>query len=181
MGITIRLLSTVLMIAVTAGCAILKEELGPAYYSGNSQTASGANVSFPVLDSWLSRNMVVVTAGLDGQRDYDRAYAQGAAIVYGEGIPAPTAFDPGIKRQSALRAAEDIAQRNLAEFLAGNPRSTQMQQGASFNQMQAGSAVNRTDVGVKGAVVVAQEYNDQSGRAAVLLKYDMRSAKGVGR
>ena len=104
--------------------------------------------------------------------DYDRAFAQGAVIAYGEGLPTGFATNPGQKRITAQRAAEVVAQRNMAEFFARYARNGEI----SFV-----SYTTRLDALLKGAVVVAEDYDPVAERASVLLKLDLRGAKGFVR
>lgn len=167
-----RFLLTVLIAAGLAGCASLAEQFEPADGVGGSQKASTTAPVFAALDNWLNRNMLVVTAGQDGQMDYDRAFAQGAVIAYGEGVPSRFATNPGQKRLTAQRAAETVAQRNMADFFARYARN---------GEVRFMSYATRLEAFLKGAVVVAEDYDPVAERAAVLLKLDLRGAKGFAR
>jgi hypothetical protein len=173
MNTIIRLLTVFLIVAGLAGCAALAEQFEPgdAVMGGGQKaaTASTAAPAFSALDAWLNRNMLVITAGQDGRMDHERAFAQGAVIAYGEAVPSGFATDSGKKRLTAVRAAEVVAQRNLADFFAGKTRS---------GEVRFMSFTTRLDAFLKGAVVVAEDYDPVSDRAAVLLKLDLRGAKG---
>lgn len=152
----------------SAGCAAFLGEPGSAPATiGTSQKASSAG-HFQELEEWLSRNNLAVTAGRDGN-DYERSFNQGAVIVYGEGNPSSTVTNPAQKRLTAQRAAEIVAQRNMADYFAGYER---------FGEIRFRSYSVKTEAFIKGATVVATDYDPASGRAAVLLKLDLRGAKG---
>lgn len=168
----IRMLVSILMAAGLAGCASLAQQFEPGDGVGGAQKASSAAPVFAGLDNWLNRNMLVVTAGRDGQMDYDRAFAQGAVIAYGEGTPTDFATSPGQKRLTAQRAAETVAQRNMADFFARYARN---------GEVRFVSYATRLDAFLKGVVVVAEDYDPVAERAAVLLKLDLRGAKGFVR
>lgn len=167
-----RSLAAVFIAAVLAGCASLAEQFEPGDGTGGSQATSSAAPVLTGLDNWLNRNMLVVTAGPGGQMDHDRSFAQGAVIAYGEG--APTGFDinPGQKRLAAQRAAEAAAQRNLADFFAQYSRN---------GEIRFMTYATRLDTLLRGAAVVAEDYDPVAERAGVLLKLDLRGARGFAR
>jgi hypothetical protein len=169
MNTIMRVLAGFLIVSGLTGCAALSEQFEPGDDMGGSQKASSASPAFSALDDWLNRNMLAITAGQDGRMEYDRAFAQGAVIAYGEGTHSGFVTSPGQKRLTAQRAAEVVAQRNLAEFFAGHSRS---------GEVGFMSYTTRLDAFLKGAVVVAEDYDPATERAAVLLKLDLRGAKG---
>lgn len=172
MKIIPRFLVSILIAAGLAGCATLAEQFEPGDGTGVSQKASSAAPVFSGIDSWLSRNMLVVTTGRDGQMDYDRAFAQGAVLAYGEAAPTSFSTNPGQKRLTAQRAAEVVAQRNMTEFFARYARN---------GEVRFVSYATRLDALLKGAVVVAEDYDPIAERGAVLMKLDLRGAKGFVR
>lgn len=143
--------------------------------SGTSGTQKAAPVAapvFPKLDLWLTENKLSITAGQPGIVGYDKAVAQGAVLAYGEGYPVAEAEGPGQKRLTAVRAAEVTAQRNLAEYLARQ---------ATNGEIRSGTNIVRLDAFLKGADVAVSEYNADLGKAAVLLRLDLRRFKEFSR
>ena len=168
-----RFLVCILLSAALAGCASLAQQFEPGDGSWEGgQKGFSAAPAFSRLDNWLNQNMLVVTAGQDGRMDYDRSFAQGAVIAYGEGAPSNFDINPGQKRFAAQQAAEAVAQRNMAEFFARHARN---------GEVRFVSYAARLDALLKGAVVVADDYDPVAERAAVLLKIDLRGAKGFAR
>jgi len=62
-----------------------------------------------------------------------------------------------------------VAQRNLADFFVGHEQ---------FGEIRFRSYSVRLEAFIKGAVVVARDYDSTTGRAALLLKLDLRGANG---
>lgn len=170
----IRTTVALLSIAALTGCAAFLGEptdsANTPALSSSYQKASSA-VQFRELESWLMRSNQVVTAG-QGANDYNRSFAQGSVIVYGEGSPTQEARNQGQKRLTAQRAAEVVAQRNLADFFAGQVRA---------GEVRMSSYTVKLDAFIQGAVVVASDYDIPSERAGVLLKLDLRGARGFAR
>lgn len=166
---TIMRLTVLFLVVALAGCAAVSGQFESGDAAGGSQKASIASPAFSALDDWLNRNRLAITAGQDGRMEYDRAFAQGVVIAYGEGTPSGFAAGPGQKRLTAQRAAEVVAQRNMAEFFASHNRS---------GEVRFMSYTTRLEGFLKGAVVVAEDYDPAAERAAVLLKLDLRGAKG---
>lgn len=155
-----------------AACATPPADTAPAGYASGSQKAAGPAPLLPGLDPWLAQNRMSINAGVVGTIEYERAFAQGAVIAYGEGFPAAGAEGAGQRRLTALRAAEVTAMRNLAEFFARY---------AIGGEIRFDSHTVRQEAFLKGAEVVAGEYDPERERAAVLLKLDLRSAKSFAR
>lgn len=161
------LLLLVIFASMVAGCAAFLGEPGPATgVAGTSQKFS-SSVQFQELDNWLARNMLAITAGRNGN-DYERSFSQGSIIVYGEADASPSIPNPAQKRLTAQRAAEVVAQRNLADFFVGHER---------FGEIRFRSYTVKMEAFLKGASVVATDYDATTGRSAVLLKLDLRGAR----
>lgn len=166
---TVSMLFAVLL----AACATPPTDRAPAGYASGSQKAAAVPAPlFPDLDAWLAQNRMSINAGGARTLEYERAFAQGAVIAYGEGFPAAGAEGPGQRRLTALRAAEVVAMRNLAEFFARY---------ATAGEIRFNTYTVRQEAFLKGAYVVAGEYDPERERAAVLLKLDLRGAKGFAR
>ena len=139
--------------------------------AGSSQKAAAAAAStplYPEVTAWLEQNRMTVNAGLANVPEQTQAFTQGAVIALGEGFPQAEADGPGKKRLTAIRAAEAAAQRNLLDFLARH---------AAGGELRFDNAVVRLDGFVKGALIVASDYNPDWERAAVLLRLDLQGAK----
>ncbi|MEI6305752.1 MAG: hypothetical protein WCP33_02920 [Deltaproteobacteria bacterium] len=130
---------------------------------------SSPKAPFPELNGWLEKNRLAVSTGKDEKLDYNGAFTQGSIIAYGEGKPAANASGPGQKRLTAVRAAEVVAKRNLAKFLAQHGVNGEL----SFDASKV-----KLDAFLKGAVVVASEYDTENERAAALVRLDLNGAKG---
>lgn len=158
-----------LFMFVLSGCSAVDMFLGgdPVDTAGSQKAAPLKQSPFPQLDAWLAEHQLSVNAGQGEQRfDYDRAFAQGAVVVYGEGRPM-LAVEGGQKRLTAIRAAEVVAQRTMAEYFSRY---------ATNGEIRFRSYSTRMDALLKGAAVVASEYNSEQGTAAVLLKLDLKGA-----
>jgi len=99
-------------------------------------------------------------------------------IMEGEGLPSENAKTPGQKRLTAIRAAEIVAYRNLAQFLDG----VAIAGDASIKAMALNYEVVRVAVTgfVKGAQVVYKEYNEKDEVALVLIKVGMTGPGSFG-
>ena len=167
----VTLLMVTIFSVTFAGCASFLGEPGSpsdGFYGASAQKASSP-LEFRELDDWLTRNMLSVTAGKNGMNDYNRAFSQGAVIVYGEANSSDSFSNPAQRRLTTQRAAEVVAQRNLADFFAGHER---------FGEIRFRTYSVRLEAFLKGASVVASDYDAASGKAAVLLKLDLRGAGG---
>lgn len=157
-----------LVTCFTASCASFLGEPGVApQISATSQKASSAG-QFQEIEDWLNKNNLAITAGADGN-DYDRSFSQGSILVYAEANASSSFTNPAQKRLTAQRAAEAVAQRNLANYFASHER---------FGEIHFRTYTVKTEAFIKGATIVAKSYDQGSGRAAVLLKLDLRGAKG---
>lgn len=138
---------------------------------GSSQKSASAAAAplYPEVAAWLEQNRMTVNAGLANVPEQTQAFTQGSVIALGEGFPQAEADEPGKKRLTAIRAAEAAAQRNLLDFFARR---------AAGGELRFDNAVVQLDGFVKGALIVASDYNPDRERAAVLLKLDLKSAKG---
>ena len=156
-----------------AACSTAPSSKAPESSSSGSQKAAPAAAPiFPKLDVWLAENKLVINSGKSEAAEYDKAFEQGIVLAYGEGTPVADAEGAGKKRLTALRAAEVVAQRNLADFFASN---------ALNGEVKFGTYSTRLEAFLKGAQVVASEYNPDMEKAAVLLKLDLGGAKGFAK
>lgn len=138
--------------------------------AGSSQKAAApAAPLYPEVAAWLEQNRMTVNAGLANVPEQTQAFSQGAVIALGEGFPQAEADEPGKKRLTAIRAAEAAAHRNLLDFFARR---------AAGGQLRFDNTVVQLDGFVKGALIVASDYNPDRERAAVLLKLDLQGAQG---
>ena len=170
MTLLARLTLCVTVACLIAACAQVVVDKGSEGGVSGSQKASAVVVPvFPELTDWLSHNGLAVSVGQDGHMDDEGVFSQGVVIAYGEGAPVADAAGPGQKRLTALRAAEVVAQRNLAQFLSRH---------AMNNEIRFTTYTVTVEAFLKGAVVVMSEYDPDRERAAVLLKLDLRGAKG---
>lgn len=138
-----------------------------------SQKASFASASvFPELGVWLAKNRLVINVGQSEAVEYDKAFSQGAVVAYGEGYPVAGAEGAAKKRLTAVRAAEVVAQRNLAEYFSRY---------ATNGEIRFSSYNTHLEAFLKGAHVAVSEYNADLGKAAVLLRLDLGGAKGFAK
>lgn len=167
-GILFMMVCTGLTFCCTAPSAIASDSVA----SGSQTAVPAAAAVFPALEAWLAENRLTINAGQDRVAEYDKAVAQGAVLAYGEGYPLAEAEGAGQKRLTALRAAEVTAQRNLAEYVARH---------ATTDEIRFSTHSARQEAFLKGAYVVASEYNADSGKAAVLLRLDLDGAQGFAK
>lgn len=161
-----------LMLALCGAFTLLSCSTSAVAHSaaGSSQKAAAAATPlYPEVAAWLEQNRMTVNAGLANVPEQTQAFSQGAVIALGEGFPQATADEPGKKRLTAIRAAEAAAQRNLLDFFARR---------AAGGQLRFDNAVVQLDGFVKGALIVASDYNPDRERAAVLLRLDLQGAQG---
>lgn len=140
--------------------------------TGSQKESNVAAPPFPKIDLWLTENKLAINAGQAAVAEYDRAFAQGAVVAYGEGYPVAGAEGAGQKRLTAVRAAEVTAQRNLAEYFTRK---------ATNGEIRFSTYNSRLEAFLKGAHVAVSEYNPDLGKAVVLLKLDLRGAKGFAK
>ncbi len=166
----INLVVCMIICAVLAACCTAPTGKSP---ESGSQKASPITVSpFPKVDLWLAENKLAINAGQANVVEFDKAFAQGAVLAYGEGYPVAGAEGIGQKRLTAVRAAEVAAQRNLAEYFARY---------ATNGEIRFSTYNTRLEAFVKGAQVAVSEYNNDLGKAVVLMKLDLKGAKGFAR
>ncbi|MCX7990919.1 MAG: hypothetical protein N2999_02635 [Proteobacteria bacterium] len=107
-----------------------------------------------------------------------QAFVNGNFIVKGEGAaPADRPLSPAQKRIMAIRAAQVVAYRNLAEFLQGvNVYGETLVKDAAVT-----SDIIKTKVEalVKGAQIVSEQYDPMSELGIVYLKVDMFGTAGL--
>lgn len=167
MPILYRLTLAFFIAGLLASCATRTIESGSA--GSNQKAASTTAPLYPEVSAWLEQNRMVVNAGLANVPEYTQAFSQGAVIALGEGFPLAETDEPGKKRLTAVRAAEAVAQRNLLDFFARFTKN---------NEIRLDSYSVRLEGFLKGAVIVASDYNQERERAAVLLRLDLKGAQG---
>lgn len=141
--------------------------------TGSNQKAAPASAPlYPEVSAWLEQNRMTVNAGLANVPEHTQAFSQGAVIALGEGFPLAETDQPGKKRLTAVRAAEAAAQRNLLDFFARFTKNS---------EIRLDSYSVRLEGFLKGAVIVASDYNPERERAAVLLRLDLNGAKGFAK
>lgn len=117
---------------------------------------------------YLKENKIAITTSID------EAYTQGAVLVMAEGSPKKGASG-GQKRLTAITAAKVVAQRRLAELLEGvavvSETTVKDSEVVSDNIKTAVTGV------IKGAQVVAQDWNEREETALVILKIGMNGPK----
>ncbi|MEI6208192.1 MAG: hypothetical protein WCP20_15535 [Desulfuromonadales bacterium] len=166
-------IACVIICSGLAACCTAPTDKTPDAGISRSQKASPATVpTFPKLDVWLAESRLVINTAQPGVVEYNEAFAQGAALAYGEGYPVTEAEGAGQKRLTAIRAAEVVAQRNLAEYFARHTID---------GELKFSSYTTRLEAFLKGAYVVASEYNADLEKAAVLIKLDLKGAKGFAK
>lgn len=154
---------------LTACCTGKPPETGT---TGSQKAAPAVTPPFPELDTWLAKSKLSVNVGQSAVVEYDKAFAQGIVLAYGEGYPVAGAEGAGQKRLTAVRAAEVTAQRNLAEYFTRY---------ATNGEIRFSTYKTRLDAFLKGAQIAVSEYNPNLGKAVVLLKLDLNGAKGFAK
>jgi len=131
-----------------------------------------ADEKFNLMNKWLNQEKLSMT------ENTNQAFMDKYIIMEGEGLPSENAKTPGQKRLTAIRAAEIVAYRNLAQFLDG----VAIAGDASIKAMALNYAVVRVAVTgfVKGAQVVYKEYNEKDEVALVLIKVGMTGPGSFG-
>jgi hypothetical protein len=167
----IRIVYMFICLLLAACCTAPTGKTPEAVNSGTQKASNALAPTFPELDIWLIENKLAINAGKSEAAGYDKAFEQGIVLAYGEGYPLADA-EGAKKRLTAVRAAEVVAQRNLAEYFARN---------AVNGEIKFSTYSTRMEAFLKGAEVVASEYNPVQGKAAVLLKLDLGGAKGFAR
>jgi hypothetical protein len=167
----IRIVYMFICLLLAACCATPTGKTPEAVISSTQKASVAAKPTFPELDIWLIENKLAINVGKSEAAGFDKAFEQGIVLAYGEGYPLAEA-EGAKKRLTAVRAAEVVAQRNLAEYLARNAVNGEIKFSTYNTQLEAF---------LKGAQVVASEYNPDLGKAAVLLKLDLGGAKGFAK
>jgi len=157
--------------AALAACCSAPPAKSPDSATGQKELPVVAQ-PFPKIDLWLTDNKLAVNAGQSKNFEYDKAFEQGVVLVYGEGYPMAGAEGVGQKRLTATRAAEVTAKRNLAEYFARY---------ATNGEIRFSTYTSRLEAFIKGAEVAASEYNPDLEKAVVLLKLDLKGAKGFAK
>jgi len=169
MRVLFTLTVAMLFAFMLASCSATKTATtDPGSAGGNQKAAAAASPLYPEIAAWLEQNKMTVNAGLANVPEPAQAFSQGAVIAIGEGFPLADAEDSGKRRLTAIRAAETAAQRNLLEFFARSANGTELRFDTYTVQLEGF---------LKGAVIVASDYNSERERAAILLRLDLKSAK----
>lgn len=154
------------------GCRFLLVTLmitGVPLVACKPELVSSPEAVFQATHAWLAENRAVITYGLPGQEpDMEQAFRQGYILVYAEGQPKPGGEHAGQKRLMAQRAAEVVAQRNLAYLLS---------RGGRYGSVRFDTYSSAIKPALQGFRIVNSEYNNELGKAVALLKYDLRGAK----
>lgn len=125
---------------------------------------------YPEADDWLRHNHLNIT------QDPEDALKFGYMLSYGEGLPSLTARTATEKRLTAESAANVLASRNLAEYLAG---FTLTGERTVKDKRELYDVAKKTVFGtLKGVDVVYKEYNEQEESAIVIVKIGMGGPKG---
>lgn len=162
----------ILCVGLTACCSAPPAKSPDSAATGAQKEAPVAAQPFPKIDLWLAENKMVVNAGQSKVFEYDKAFAQGVVLIYGEGYPVAGAEGVGQKRLTATRAAEVTAKRNLAEYFTRY---------ATNGEIRFSTYTSRLEALVKGAEVAVSEYNPDLAKAVVLLKLDLKGAQGFAK
>lgn len=107
-----------------------------------------------------------------------QAFINGNFIVKGEGAaPADRPLSPAQKKIMAIRAAQVVAYRNLAEFLQGVSVSGE----TLVKDAAVASDIIRTKVEalVKGAQIISEQYDPMSELGIVYVKVDLFGSAGM--
>ena len=172
MKTTIRIACMIICAGLAACCTTPASKTADSGASGSQKSAQTDAPIFPKLDIWLAENKLVINAGQSRVVEYDKAFSQGAVLAYGEGYPLAGAEGAAKKRLTAVRAAEVVAQRNLAEYFSRYATNGEIR----FNSYNA-----HLEAFLQGAHVAVSEYNADLGKAAVILRLDLGGAKGFAR
>ena len=169
MRVLFTLAVAMLFAFMLASCSTTKTAAtDPGSDGSNLKAAAASAPLYPEIAAWLEQNKMTVNAGLANVPEPAQAFSQGAVIAIGEGFPLADSEDPGKKRLTAIRAAETAAQRNMLEFFASS---------AASNELRFDTYTVQLEGFLKGAVIVASDYNPDRERAAILLKLDLKGAK----
>jgi hypothetical protein len=138
-----------------------------------AQSSAGmADERFAKVNQWLRQENLSITKGTS------QAFVDNHIVVEGEGLPSKEATTTGQKRLTALRAAEVVAYRRLAEFVDGVGIAGDSTTKDLFLKYDV---VRIAVTGfVKGAQVIYKEYNEKEETALVLLKAGMTGPASYG-
>lgn len=121
--------------------------------------------------AWLQQRQLNVT------ETPKEAMQSGYILVAGQGLPKRASSSEGQRKLTALRAAEVMAYRRLAEILNG---VSVVGQTTVYDCSLESDVVNAAVKGyVKGARKVYEEWNSEEGIAVVLMQVGMRGSDGV--
>ena len=121
----------------------------------------------------LDSSAAIINYGLPGQAPaMDQAFRQGYILVYGEGFPKADSSAKGQRRLTAQRAAEVVALKNLSDMLSNNGQYETIK----FDTFNARIKPRITDF-----KIVSTEYNEELGKAVVLIRFDLRGATRIER
>lgn len=111
-------------------------------------------------------------------KDAAQAFVKGSIVVKGEGAaPADAGLSPAQKRMMALRAAKVIALREVSEILDGI--SVSREHTVVKAASESGGVRTAVQGIVKGAQVIKEAYDPESGMAVVFLSVPMTGPDGV--
>jgi hypothetical protein len=135
-------------------------------------SAGSVDETFAKATRWLQQEKLSIT------KTATQAFVNNCIVVEGEGLPSKDASSPGQKRLTALRAAEVVAYRRLAELLDGvTIAGDTMTRDLALRYDVVRVAVSGF---VKGAQVVYREYNEKEETALVLVKIGMKGPSSYG-
>ncbi len=131
-----------------------------------------ADETFAKATQWLRQEKLSIT------KTAAQAFINNYIIVEGEGLPSKDASTLGQKRLTALRAAEVVAYRRLAELLDG----VAIAGDSTTRDLALKYDVVRVSVTgfVKGAQTIYREYNEKEETALVLLRAGMTGPGSYG-
>jgi len=125
---------------------------------------------YPNTSEWLRQNQLSVT------QDPEDALKYGYILAYGEGLPSLSARTTAEKRLTAESAANVLASRNLAEYLAGFALTGER---TVKDKRELYDVAKKTVSGfIKGVEEVYKEYNEQEESAVAIIKIGMGGPKG---
>jgi hypothetical protein len=154
---------TMIAMAIFMGCAV----------NCYAQSSGGStDESFAKAAQWLRQENLSIT------KTATQAFMSNYIVIEGEGLPSKDASTLGQKRLTALRAAEVVAYRRLAEFLDG----VAIAGDSTTKDLALRYDVVRVAVTgfVKGAQVIYKVYNEKEETALVLLKAGMTGPSSYG-
>lgn len=159
-----RIMTAALLLLLLAGAAW-----------GDEQSANQIDDTFTKAKTWLGTQKLSLTGG-GAARDDNAAFGQEVILFYGEAVGNPDAKSPAQREMGAKRAAVVVAQRSLAEYLAGFSLigDTLVKDG----MLQSDSIRSGVQAVVTGAQVVIQEYSKDKDTAIAIIKLGLHGPKG---